>query len=72
MARMHTSVEETPFFSVPQARWVVGVLSMLIAVVGKESLLGLVLRQARFEINSLLREEQPDAVRDRRAAYKNN
>ena len=34
-------------------------MGMLIAVVGKESVLGLVLRQARFEIFSLVRAEEP-------------
>ena len=36
-----------------QARWVNRVLGMLIAVVGKESLLGLILGQTRLEIRSL-------------------
>jgi hypothetical protein len=72
MARMNPSAQETPFFSLPQARWVIGVLSMLIAVVGKESLLGLILRQARFEINSLVREEEPDEIKAKKACYKYN
>jgi hypothetical protein len=72
MARMHKSREEAPFFSVPQARWVIGVLSMLIAVVGKDSLLGLILRQARFEINSIVEDEAPPAVRAARSCYENN
>ena len=38
------SPEEASFFSLPQAKWVSGVLSMLIAVVGRDSLLGLILR----------------------------
>jgi hypothetical protein len=36
---------------------------MLIAVVGRDSLLGLILRQARSEITSLIRDEQPTAFR---------
>lgn len=45
MARANTSVVNVSFFNLPHAKWVVGVLSMLIAVVGKDSLLGLILRQ---------------------------
>jgi hypothetical protein len=59
MARTKPFHEETPFFSLPQARWVLGVLSMLIAVVGRDSLLGLILRQSRSEIASLVRQEGP-------------
>ncbi len=40
-----------------QARYVTGVLGMLIAVVGHRSCLGIVLQQARSEIISLLRSE---------------
>jgi hypothetical protein len=43
---------------------------MLIAVVGKNSLLGLILRQTRSEINSIVRHEDPDAVPA--TAYRNN
>jgi hypothetical protein len=50
----HTS-ETAPFFNLAHARWVVGVLNMLIAVVGKDSLLGLILGQTRSEIASLVR-----------------
>ncbi len=69
MARMQPSSKDAPFFSLPQAKWVVGVLSMLIAVVRRESLLGLILRQARSDINSLVRAEESDVVL---ACYKNN
>jgi hypothetical protein len=58
MARTKSLPQDAPFFNVSQAKWVVGVLSMLIAVVGRDSLLGLLLRQARSEINSLVREEE--------------
>jgi len=54
----HTSATQAPFFNVKQARWLTGVLAMLIGVVGKDSLLGLILGQARGEITSLLRAEQ--------------
>jgi hypothetical protein len=69
MAVKQTSGREAPFFNVPQAKWLLGVLSMLIAVVGKESLLGLLLRQTRFEINSLVRDEETHPAR---VAYRNN
>jgi hypothetical protein len=59
MARTKLFHDEAPFFSVPQARWVLGVLSMLIAVVGRDSLLGLILRQTRSEIAGLVRDEGP-------------
>jgi hypothetical protein len=59
MARSNTSESEVSFFNLAHAKWVAGVLSMLIAVVGRESLLGLILRQTRSEINSLVRDEEP-------------
>jgi hypothetical protein len=62
MVRMNTSAEEVPFFNLGHARWVLGVLSMLVAVVGKDTLLGLILRQTRFEINSIVRDEEPAAA----------
>jgi hypothetical protein len=43
---------------VKQARWLCGVLGMLIGVVGKDSLLGLILGQARGEIVSLVKSEE--------------
>jgi hypothetical protein len=69
---MNPSRDEVSFFSLPQAKWIVGVLSMLIAVVGRDSLLGLILRQTRSEINSIIKDEEPDAARARQACYKNN
>jgi hypothetical protein len=45
---------------------------MLIAVVGRESLLGLILRQTRSEIVSLVRDEEPDVPAAKAACYKNN
>jgi hypothetical protein len=64
--------KEVPLFNIAQARWVIGVLGMLIAVVGKESLLGLLLRQTRFEIDNLVRDEDPSAVVQRASRYKEN
>ena len=72
MARVHPSSEEASFFSLPHAKWVIGVLSMLIAVVGKESLLGLILRQTRSEINSIVRDEEPDPAAAKAACYESN
>jgi hypothetical protein len=70
MARAKAHSEEESFFSLPQARWVVGVLSMLIAVVGRESLLGLILRQTRSEIKSIVEDEEPGPTPA--SCYKNN
>jgi len=41
-----------------QAKYVLGALSMLIAMVGARSCLGVVLQQARSEIGSLLRSDE--------------
>jgi hypothetical protein len=72
MNKKNPSTKEASFFNVAQARWVIGVLGMLIAVVGKESLLGLLLRQTRFEIDNLVRDEDPSEVVQRAARYKEN
>ncbi len=64
--------EEEQFFNLPHARWVVGVLNMLVAVVGRDSLLGLLLRQTRSEIESIIRDETPDVAAARAAQYQNN
>jgi hypothetical protein len=69
----NTSSCEPSFFNLSHAQWVVRVLSMLIAVVGKESLLGLILRQTRSEITSIVRDETPETTAAKRAAcYENN
>ena len=47
-------------------------LSMLIAVVGKDSLLGLILRQTRSEISSIVRDESSDPAEARAACYESN
>jgi hypothetical protein len=69
---MESSAADGTFFSLPQAKWVVGILSMVIAVVGRESLVGLILRQTRSEIVSLIRDEEPDATAEKRAYYETN
>jgi hypothetical protein len=61
--------DPSSFFNVPQARWVIGVLNMLVAVVGKDSLLGLVLRQTRSDIAGLVRRQERDSAS---ACYRNN
>jgi hypothetical protein len=63
---------EDSFFNIAHARWVVGVLGMLIAVVGKDSLLGLLLLQTRREIDSLIQDEEPSPAVQRAARYKDN
>ncbi|HEY7310069.1 MAG TPA: hypothetical protein VH643_11975 [Gemmataceae bacterium] len=72
MAKTNSSATEAAFFNVAQAKWVIGVLGMLIAVVGKDSLLGLVLRQTRYEINSLIQDDRPSTVVERAVRYKDN
>jgi hypothetical protein len=64
--------EEDTFFNLAHARWVMGVLGMLIAVVGKNSLLGLLLRQTRREIDSVIQDEEPSSAVKRAARYKDN
>jgi hypothetical protein len=72
MIRKNTSSDDASFFNIAHARWVIGVLSMLIAVVGKESLVGLLLRQTRREIDSLIKDEQPTPAVERAARYREN
>lgn len=64
--------DEETFFNIDHARWVVGVLGMLIAIVGKNSLLGLLLRQTRREIDSVIQDEEPIPAVQRAARYRNN
>ncbi len=72
MASPHPSSEEASFFSLPHAKWVIGVLNMTIAVVGRDSLLGLILSQTRSEIAEIVRDERPDAAKARASSYQNN
>jgi len=58
MMREPAHAENVEIFSVRLAKWSMGVLAMMVAVVGKESLLGLILRQTGSEIASLVRDEQ--------------
>jgi hypothetical protein len=64
--------DEADFFNVQLAKWVLGVLGMLIAVVGRESLVGLVLRQTHSEIADLVRDEEQGANSPKNAWYLNN
>ena len=64
LEKTQETVQYSGFVNVRQARWLVGVLSMLIAVVGKDSLLGLILGQTRREVASLVEaEEEGQAMR---------
>jgi hypothetical protein len=63
VARMQSSRDEVPFLNLRHARWAVGVLKLVIAVVGEESLVGLIVRQARSELVSVLRDEQETEVK---------
>jgi hypothetical protein len=72
MKRTTTSTDHSTLVNLDHARWLIGVLGMLIAVLGKESLLGLILGQTRQEIGSLVRAEQEDMVRDRDRWHLNN
>ena len=63
MVRAYVQQDDAFSFSVPQARWVLAVLNMAVAVVGRESLLGLILRQTRSEVASLVRDEEPAPTR---------
>lgn len=72
MARKNTPSDEDSFFNIAHAQWVIGVLGMLIAVVGKESLIGLLLRQTRREIDGLIQDEQPAPAVQRAKRYKYN
>jgi hypothetical protein len=62
MAKTLPISDESSFFNLSQARWVTRVLGLLIATVGKESLVGLILRQARSEIVTIVRHEEPDST----------
>jgi hypothetical protein len=67
------SCDGSPFFNAGHARWVVCVLKMAIAVVGRESLLGTLLRQTRSEVLSLIKDDDVnEKIRARAACYENN
>jgi hypothetical protein len=72
MIRKQVPADDPEIFNLKLARWVLGVLGMLIGVVGKESLLGLILRQTRAEIGSLIRSEEQVPLTSAAAAYKYN
>jgi hypothetical protein len=72
MIRKPARDEEVEIFSVPLAKWSIGVLGMMIAVVGKESLLGLILRQTRSEIASLVNDEECTARSQSHLWFSNN
>jgi hypothetical protein len=72
MATRQPPNEDESFFNLEHAKWVVGVLNLAIAVVGRDTLLGLLLRQTRSEVMTLVRDEEPDPAAARLSAYKNN
>ena len=72
LEKTQEAVHYSGFVNVRQARWLVGVLSMLIAVVGKESLLGLILGQTRREIDSLVEAEDEGMAQRGTAWHLNN
>jgi hypothetical protein len=45
---------------------------MVVAVVGRDTLLGLILRQTRSEIASIIRDEAPSPAAARAARYQDN
>lgn len=64
--------DRSAFYNLGQARWVACVLNMAIAVVGRDSLLGLLLRQTRAEVLSLIEDEGKHKLRARAACFENN
>lgn len=72
MIQKHRPSEDIDFFNVSMAKWVIGVLGMLIAVVREETLLGLILRQTRSEIAGLVRDEEPRASHPKEEWFRNN
>jgi hypothetical protein len=53
MNTLKSQSRQASFFNPSHAKWVAGVLGMLIAVVGRDSLIGHILRQTRAEITSI-------------------
>jgi hypothetical protein len=72
MIRKQPSHDDVEFFNLRLTKWVLGVLAMLIAVVGKESLVGLILGQTRREISGLVRDEEEAAAPSREAWFPSN
>ena len=60
MKRARISAPQSNLANLRQARWLVGVLGLLIAVVGKDTMLGLILVQTRMEIGSLIHQCEVD------------
>ena len=67
VARMHASKDEVPFLNLRHARWAIGVLKLIVTVVGEDSLVGLIVRQARAELVSVLRDEDNVGLRPHEA-----
>jgi hypothetical protein len=67
-----TFANQSPVINLRHGRWLLGVLAMLIGVVGKESLLGLILGQTRQEISSLVRAGENGDAGAPKAWFLNN
>jgi hypothetical protein len=72
MKRTRISTRQSNLVNLRQARWLVGVLGLLVAVVGKETLLGLILGQARVEIGSLIQHSEAEQASFAENCYLNN
>ncbi len=59
MARANPSSQKSSLCNVAHARWVGRILNMLIAVVGRDTLLGQILRQTQTEIKTILPDKAP-------------
>jgi hypothetical protein len=70
MSKLRRPNEEANLCDLRHARWLIGVLEMLIRVVGRQSLLGIILQQTRSEIASLVSEEPSPCPAD--LTYLNN
>jgi hypothetical protein len=70
MSKLRRPNEEADLCDLRHARWLIGVLEMLIRVVGRQSLLGIILQQSRCEIISLVRDEERTSASD--LSYLNN
>ena len=72
MKRTRISAPQANPTNLRQARWLVGVLGLLIAVVGKDTLLGLILVQTRREIGSLIHHGEAEQASFAEGCYLNN
>lgn len=57
VCQVYRHPDSQPAIDLKRARWVLSTLGLLIDVVGERSILSLILRQARSEIESLVESE---------------